>query len=88
MQNENTIVRIEQPSFLRLPEVLKAIPVSKSTWWAGVRDGRFPKPVKLSERCTAWRAADIKKLIESFDDDHAGEPPSPTSDQHQGANNA
>lgn len=51
--------------FLRLPEVLKLYPVSRSTWWAGVRAGRFPQPVKIAERCTAWRAEDIRALIES-----------------------
>ncbi|AOY65780.1 AlpA family phage regulatory protein [Xanthomonas perforans] len=41
------------------------IPVSRSTWWAGVRSGRYPKPVKLGERCTAWRVEDIRALIEA-----------------------
>ncbi len=49
--------------FMRLPAVLAVIPVSKSTWWAGVKSGRYPKPVKLGERMTAWRAEDIKTLI-------------------------
>ena len=40
------------------------IPVSKSTWWAGVRSGRYPKPVKLGPRITAWRVEDIRDLIE------------------------
>ena len=40
------------------------IPVSKSSWWSGVRDGRFPKPVKLGKRTTAWRVQDIRALIE------------------------
>ncbi len=39
-------------------------PVSKSTWWAGVKSGRYPQPVKLSERCTAWCVEDIRALIE------------------------
>ena len=39
------------------------IPVSKSTWWAGVRTGRYPKPVKLGPRITAWRMEDIRALI-------------------------
>ena len=39
-------------------------PVSKSTWWAGVKSGRYPQPVKLSERCTAWRVEDVLALIE------------------------
>lgn len=38
-------------------------PVSKSTWWAGVKAGRYPQPVKLSERCTAWPVAAIRELI-------------------------
>jgi predicted DNA-binding transcriptional regulator AlpA len=40
------------------------IPVSKSTWWAGVKSGRFPTPVKIGPRITAWRAEDIHALIE------------------------
>ncbi len=40
------------------------IPVSRSTWWAGVKDGRYPRPIKLSERCTAWCVEDIRALIE------------------------
>ena len=41
------------------------IPVSKSTWWAGIKSGRYPKPVKLGPRITAWRVEDIRALIES-----------------------
>lgn len=50
-------------SFLRLPQVLQLYPVSRSTWWAGVRTGRFPKAVKLSPRTSAWRRSDIEILI-------------------------
>jgi prophage regulatory protein len=52
--------------FLRLPQVLEILPVSKSTWWKGIRDGRFPKPVKLSERTSAWSRADIDALCDQF----------------------
>ncbi len=51
--------------YLRLPQVLRLFPVSKSTWWQGVKDGKFPKPVKLTERTTAWRVEDIYKFLES-----------------------
>jgi prophage regulatory protein len=47
---------------LRLPQVLERIPVSKSTWWAGVKKGTFPKPIKLTVRTTAWRESDIDRL--------------------------
>jgi len=50
--------------YVRLPDVLAAFPVSKSTWWAGVRSGRYPAGHKLSQRVTAWRAEDIRALIE------------------------
>lgn len=40
------------------------IPVCKSTWWAGVKDGRYPKPVKLGPGVTAWKAEEIRRLIE------------------------
>jgi prophage regulatory protein len=53
--------------FVRLKHILAPdgpIPVSKSTWWAGVKDGRFPKPLKLGARVTVWRVEDIKDLCE------------------------
>jgi len=46
-----------------VPDTAPIIPVSKSTWWAGVKAGRYPKPVKLSDRTTAWRVEDIRALI-------------------------
>lgn len=42
------------------------IPVSKSAWWAGVSSGKYPAPVKLSARCTAWRSDDIDRLIQEL----------------------
>ena len=49
--------------FVRLPTILRVFPVSRSHWWAGVREGRYPQAVKLSDRCTAWKAEDIRELI-------------------------
>jgi predicted DNA-binding transcriptional regulator AlpA len=53
-------------ALLRLTQVLELIPVSKSSWWAGVKSGRFPQPVKLGPRTTAWKASDIAALVESL----------------------
>lgn len=52
-------------SFLRLPQVLQLIPVSRSGWWAGVKNGRYPTPVKLSARVTVWRMSDVQAYIDS-----------------------
>lgn len=57
---------LPETGFVRLPSVIAPsgpIPVSKSTWWAGIKAGRFPKPVKLGPRITAWRVEDIRALI-------------------------
>jgi predicted DNA-binding transcriptional regulator AlpA len=43
--------------------VLTVIPVSKSTWWAGVKSGRFPRPIKLGPRTTAWREDEVLALV-------------------------
>lgn len=62
MEPRNTL---PETGYVRLSQIIPSIiPVSKSTWWAGVKDGRYPRPVKLSERCTAWRVEDIRSLIE------------------------
>ena len=55
---------LPETGFLRLPQILALFPVSRSAFWAGVKDGRYPTPVKLSPRCTAWRVEDIRALIE------------------------
>ncbi len=57
---------ISSNALLRLPQVLALIPVSRSAWWAGCKSGRYPKPVKLGPRTTAWRASDIAALLEKL----------------------
>jgi prophage regulatory protein len=52
--------------FLRLKQVLNYIPLSKSTWFAGVGAGRFPAPVKLGPRASAYRVEDIRTLIDKL----------------------
>jgi predicted DNA-binding transcriptional regulator AlpA len=52
--------------FVRVRDILKVVPVSKSTWWSGVRAGRYPQPTRaLGARITAWRVEDIRALIEA-----------------------
>lgn len=47
------------------PPLAPIIPVGKSTWWGGVKVGRFPPPLKLGPRVTVWRAEDIRAFIAS-----------------------
>lgn len=46
------------------PPIPAIIPVSKSTWWQGIRTGRYPKPVRLGPRITAWPVENIREYIE------------------------
>ncbi len=67
--------QIPQTGFLRLSQIIgkpnakspipPLIPIGKSTWWNGVKSGRFPKPIKLGSRITVWRVEDIRKLLDS-----------------------
>jgi len=54
--------------FVRLPLILEVFPVSRTTWWNGVASGRYPKPVKLGPRISAWRVEWIRALIEQAQD--------------------
>ena len=59
--------KLPATGFVRLTAILAPngpIPVGRSTWWAGVKSGRFPKPIKLGPRTPAWRVEDIRSLIE------------------------
>ena len=68
--------QLPETGFLRLSQIIgnsksqpplpPIIPVKKTCWWVGVKTGRFPKPVKLGPRVTAWRVEDIRNLIESL----------------------
>ncbi len=64
---------IPETGFLRLKQIIgdpravppipPLIPIGKSSWWKGVKEHRFPAPVKLGARATAWRVEDIRELI-------------------------
>lgn len=62
---ESGLVRAEQiignPK-LGIPPIL---PICKSSWWNGVKAGKYPQPIKLGPRTTAWRVEDIRKLIDA-----------------------
>lgn len=59
------VTRLPESGYVRLPTILAVFPVCKSTWWNGIKEGRFPQSVKLGPRTTAWRVEDIRNLIES-----------------------
>jgi prophage regulatory protein len=53
--------------FVRLKDFLgpgRPLPIGRSTWWQGIKEGRFPQPVKLLPRVTCWRVEDIRAVID------------------------
>ncbi|CCD04289.1 TPA: helix-turn-helix transcriptional regulator [Legionella pneumophila] len=47
------------------PPIPAIIPIGKSTWWEGIKTGRFPKPLKFGSRISMWRVEDIRELIKN-----------------------
>lgn len=63
---------LSDSALLALPQIVgdrkrgipALLPISRSSWWSGVREGKYPKPVRISPRRVAWRASDIAALLE------------------------
>ena len=60
----------DDAALLRLRSVLRILPISASSWWEGVRSGKYPAPIKLGPRTTCWRASDVLQLINHMDESH------------------
>ena len=68
----------KMPRFLRLkqiigdpkaePPIQPILPISKSSWWDGVKSGRFPKAVKIGANTTVWREDEIRSLVDELAD--------------------
>jgi prophage regulatory protein len=69
---ETGLVRLSQILGDKKKGIPPIIPVSKSSWWAGVKSGRYPKPIKLGERTTCWNVLDIRQLINQANADYLG----------------
>ena len=65
MNKADTLI-VPTTGFLRLKQVLQFIPVGKTAWYAGIKEGRFPKPIQLSARTAVYRAQDISALIDKI----------------------
>lgn len=73
-KKKSSFKALPHTGYIRLPQIIgdpksdpptpALIPISRSTFLAGVRDGRFPRPIQLSRRCVAWKVEEITALIE------------------------
>jgi predicted DNA-binding transcriptional regulator AlpA len=63
----DSIATLDDLALMRLPAVLRVVPISKKSWWEGVAAGRYPSPIRVSKRVSAWRVRDIRQLLASFE---------------------
>jgi prophage regulatory protein len=54
----------EDERLIRLTQVLELIPIARSTWWAWVKSGKAPAPVKVSAGVTCWRRSEVLEMID------------------------
>ena len=60
--NLKDLSKLPDDAVIRLPDVLRLHPISAAGWWKGIKDGRYPKPVKLGPRARGWRIGDVLAL--------------------------
>ena len=77
VSNVTTSMTLPETGFMRIEPILELFPVGRSSWWEGVRTGRYPPAVKLGPRTTAWRVEDIRALIDNPDRGFSGEQVAP-----------
>lgn len=52
--------------FVRLPQILRVFPISRTAFLTGVRDGLYPKPVRIGAKAVAWKVEDIRAMLTTF----------------------
>ena len=62
-KEQKTPLPLPQEGFVRLPQVLHVLGIGKSSFWEGIKAGKYPAPVKIGPRTTVWRVEEIRALI-------------------------
>lgn len=62
---ENVLLREEQIIGNPKKGIAPLLPISRSAFWAGVKEGRFPKPVRLGARTVAWRGSEVQEILDN-----------------------
>lgn len=66
MEEKNFDVGLRPEQLLRVPQVLARLGISKSTWWRGIQEGRYPSGLRISKRAVGWPVSQIDQLIDSM----------------------
>lgn len=74
MSQPTIIDSLGLPPLARVADLSPAIRMSRSQIWALTAKGLFPKPVKISARCTAWRRTDVERWLAARVAESGGQP--------------
>lgn len=66
-RKDKTTSPIPEIGFLRLPQVLHILGVSKTAFYAGISSGVYPAPKKLTARTAVWSVREIREFIEKVE---------------------
>lgn len=64
MQNSASDLSVPPVALIRIPQILKVMPVSKSKFWLMVQKGEFPKPIKIG-RSSFWTIEQVQDFIKN-----------------------
>ena len=59
---------LPKEGFVRLPVVLKILGISKCVFYAGIKEGKYPRQIKFGPRTSVWRVEDIREVIDRYKD--------------------
>jgi predicted DNA-binding transcriptional regulator AlpA len=64
MAAKTTFDQLPDTGYVRQAQLIPdVVPFSSATLWRKCQSGHFPKPVRLSERVTAWRVSDVRAWL-------------------------
>lgn len=59
-------IHFPESGFVRIKQVLSIIPIGRTSWYAGIKQGKYPAGIRLGARTTAWRVEDIRALVKKL----------------------
>jgi len=65
---ETGFIKIQQIIGDKKRNIPAIIPIGRTSWYEGIKAGKYPAPIKIGTRSVAWRVSDIRALLESFEE--------------------
>ncbi len=66
-RRDRTTDPLPQIGFIRLPQVLHILGISKTAFYSGIQNGVYPSPKKLTSRTAVWSVAEIREFVQRIE---------------------